>query len=135
MQKPLRHGQCQHDEQRKLIDAAEKVISERNSGNDRKRGNPFGKAWGLQTDGDLWKQAWLAVLKRGTGNQSLRKVKGHATEKDIENSISNPDDKEGNDVSDKLADKGVEAITGIGLAKNQEAHEQGAQDDSRGHHG
>ena len=89
------------------------------TGNDRKRGNPFGNAWGLQIDGDLWEQAWLAVLKRGTGNQSLRKVKGHATEKDIENGISNPDDKEGNDVSDKLADKGVEAIAGIGLVKTE----------------
>ena len=31
--------------------------------------------------------------------------------------ISNPKDKEGNDVSDRLADKGVEAIAGIGLVK------------------
>ena len=66
-------------------------------------------------DGDLWEHAWLAVFKRGTGNQSLRQVKGHATEKDIEKGISNPKDKEGNDVSDKLADNGVEAIAGIGL--------------------
>ena len=56
-------------------------------------------------------------MKRGTGNQSLRKVKGHATEKDIEKAVSNPEDKEGNDISDKLADKGVEAIAGIGLVK------------------
>ena len=51
-------------------------------------------------------------MKRGTGNQSLRKVKGHATEKDVENGISNIEDREGNDTSDKLADKGVEAIAG-----------------------
>ena len=72
---------------------------------------------GLQIDGDLWEQAWIAVLKRGTGNQSLRKVKGHATDKDIENGLSNPEDKEGNDAIDKLADKGVEAVAGIGLVK------------------
>ena len=65
---------------------------------------------GLQTDGDLWEQAWLAVLKRGAGNQTLRKAKGHATEKDVRNGRSNPADKEGNDFSDKLADKGVEAV-------------------------
>ena len=47
----------------------------------------------------------------------MRKVKGHATEKDIENGISNREDKESNDYSDKLADKGVEAIAGIGLVK------------------
>ena len=67
---------------------------------------------GLQVDGDLWEQAWIAVMKRGTGNQSLRKVKGHATEKHVENGISNIEDREGNDTSDKLADKGVEAIAG-----------------------
>ena len=59
-------------------------------------------------DGDLWEQAWVAVMRRGIGNQSLRKVKGHATEKDIENGTSNIEDREGNDTSDKLADKGVE---------------------------
>ena len=81
------------------------------------RGNPFGKPWGLQVDGDLWEQAWIAVKKRGTGNQSLRKVKGHAIEKDVEKGISTTKDREGNDTSDKLADKGVEAIAGIGLVK------------------
>ena len=101
----------------KLIDAAEMVIREKATGNYRKRGSPFGKAWGVQIDGDLWEQAWIAVLKRGNGNQSLRKVKGHATDRDIENGKSNPEDKEGNDLSDKLADKGVEAIAGIGLVK------------------
>ena len=39
---------------------------------------------GLQVDGDLREQAWIAVKKRGTGNQSLRKVKGRATETDVE---------------------------------------------------
>lgn len=97
----------------KLIAAAEKLIGDEKSGIIRRRGNPFGKAWGLQIDGDLWEQA------RGIGNKSLRKVKGHATEKYIENGISNPEDKEGNDVSDKLADKGVEAIAGIGLVKRR----------------
>ena len=72
---------------------------------------------GLQIDGDLWEQAWKAVLKRGSGNQALRKVKGHATEEDIRNGKSNRKDKEGNDLSDELADKGVEAIAGIGLVK------------------
>ena len=72
---------------------------------------------GLQIDGDLWEQAWIAVLKRGSGNQALRKVKGHATEEDIANGKSNPKDKKGNDLSDEIADKGVEAIAGIGLVK------------------
>ena len=72
---------------------------------------------GLQVDGDLCEQAWIAGMKRGAGNQTFREVKGHATDKDVENEISNIRDREGNDTSDKLADKGVEAIAGIGLVK------------------
>ena len=53
--------------------------------------------------------------KEGSENQFLRKVKGHATEKDIENGVSNREDQEGNDYSDELADGGVEAIAGTGL--------------------
>lgn len=58
------------------IKAAEKTITDMYSGNNNKKGSPFGKPWGLQVDGDLWEQAWKAVL-----NQFLRQVKGHATEK------------------------------------------------------
>ena len=77
----------------------------------------LGKPWGLRVDGDLWEQARIAVKKRGTGNQSLRKVKGHATEKDVEKGISASQDREGNDTSEKLEHKRVEAIAGRGLVK------------------
>ena len=70
-----------------------------------RRGIPFKKPWGLQVDGDLWQQAWEAVLKRGIGNQTLRKVKGHATEQDVAKGLSTQEDRDGNDNSDKLADK------------------------------
>ena len=53
--------------------------------------------------------------KRGVGNQTLRKVKGHATEKDLAEGISTAKDRDGNDKSDKLADQGVEEIAGVGL--------------------
>ena len=79
--------------------------------------NPFRKAWGLQTDGDLWEQAWRAVLKRGSMNQQLRKVKGHATEEDVEKGVATKEDKVGNDNSDILADKGVQDLQGAGLVK------------------
>ena len=71
----------------------------------------------MQVDGDLCEQAWKAVLKRGWQNQTLGKVKGHATEDDIVKGIRNREDKKGNDLSDELADKGVEAIVGVGLVK------------------
>ncbi len=101
----------------KLIKAAELTVREQLTGSNRKIGNPFGKPWGLQVDGDLWEQAWEAVLKRGWGNQTLRKVKGHATEDDIEKGTSNREYTRGDDLSDELADKAVEAIAGIDLVK------------------
>ena len=67
----------------RLIVAAEREIKEETDGIKVKRGSPFGKPWGLQTDGDLWQLAWEAIKTRGAGNQTLRKVKGHATEKDV----------------------------------------------------
>ena len=72
---------------------------------------------GLQRDGDLWEQAWKAVLKRGSANQDLRKVKGHATHEDIQQGRATKEDKLGNDKSDEKADEGVEEIQGRGLAK------------------
>ena len=44
-------------------------------------------------------------------------VKGHATEKDVREGKSTQQDKEGNDRSDKNADKGVEQLAGEGLVK------------------
>jgi len=101
----------------KLIAAAEREQKEKEEGKEIKRGNPFGKRWGLQVDGDLWEQAWKALKRRGSGSQKLRKVKGHATATDVELGKATAEDKVGNDTSDKLADKGVEGIAGIGLVK------------------
>ena len=53
--------------------------------------------------------------ERGVGNQTLQKVKGHATEKDVAEGISTAKDRGGNDKSDRLADQGVEEIAGVGL--------------------
>ena len=101
----------------RLIKAAERGLDEEEQGTQTKRGNPFGKPWGLQVDGDLWEQAWIAVKLRGIGNQTLRTVKGHAIAKDVAEGISTAKDRDGNDRSDKLADKGVEEIAGVGLVK------------------
>ena len=79
--------------------------------------NPFKKPWGMQTDGDLWEQAWTALLARGTGNQQIRKVKGHATEEMVLNGTVKKEDKIGNDKSDENADLGVLSIHGVGLLK------------------
>ena len=63
---------------KKLI-AAARHFEEKNDGAGRAPSegkqvrNPFKKPWGVQRDGDLWAQAWKAVLKRGSANQDLRK--------------------------------------------------------------
>ena len=67
----------------RLIDAVQKQEDLPAGSSRSKTKNPFGKPWAVQTEGDLWEQAWAAVSKRGAGNQKLRKVKGHATQEDI----------------------------------------------------
>ena len=80
-----------------------------------KEGCPFKKPWGMQTDGDLWQVAWEAIIARGSGNQDIRWVKGHATNEDIRQGRSSSSDQKGNDRSDTNADKGVEMVAGEGL--------------------
>ena len=70
--------------------------------------NPFKKPWGLQPDGDLWESVWEAYLARGTDAQELTKVKGHATDRQVELGEVKDRDKKGNDKSDQFADYGVE---------------------------
>ena len=53
----------------------------------------------------------------GSSNHDLRKVKGHATQEDIDQGKSNPQDEEGNDASDELADEGVSTLYGQGLIR------------------
>ena len=61
----------------------------------------------LQREGDLWEQAWNAVIDRRAANQDLRKVKVHPTKEDAEAGTSTAADKEGNDKSDVDVDEGV----------------------------
>ena len=77
--------------------------------------NPFGKEWGLQRGGDLWKVAWESIGMKGFESQDPKKVKGHATNEYINEGRSNGKDKACNDYSDDLADDGVLNIGGCGL--------------------
>ena len=79
--------------------------------------NTFKKAWGLQKDGNMWETAWKAVLHRGASNQKIRKVKGHATEQDVEQGRSTAEDRFGNDKADKNTDEGAELVHGGGFVK------------------
>ena len=63
----------------------------------------------------MWQQAWIAILRRGIENQRVRKVKGHATQEDVDAGVTTEADKRGNDKSDENADEGVKSIAGAGL--------------------
>ena len=95
------------DKANRLIEAARKIEQSGTEQHQSRMGNPFGEPWGMQPDGDLWEQAWQAVLRRGAENQRIRKVKGHATEADVQNGTATRKDKDGNHYSDQNADKGV----------------------------
>ena len=47
----------------------------------------------------------------------MRKVKGHATNDDVQQGRATKEDQYGNDRSDTLADEGVRSIAGVGLVK------------------
>ena len=66
--------------------------------------NPFSKAWGLQPAGDLWELVREAYLSRGTKAQCLTKVKGHATDEQVNSGEVEEHHKKGNDKTDQLAD-------------------------------
>ena len=71
--------------------------------------NPMGKPWAMQTDGDLWIIFWEAILIRGPDSSAFTWVKGHVTDVDIANGISNATLKYGNDQSDIAATNGTAA--------------------------
>ena len=55
---------------KQLIAAAKEYLLKKEAGGGKAHmRNPFRKPWGLQKDGDLWEQAWKAIVKRGPGNQ------------------------------------------------------------------
>ena len=95
----------------KLIKAAEDWMQE-DGENWIYRRNPCGKPWGLQKDGDLWDLVWNALLSRGPKRQIIKKVKGHATQEEVDSGEVQEEDKRGNDIADKLADCGAQEVGG-----------------------
>ena len=58
-------------------------------------------------DGDLWEQAWEAVLERGGESVQAQWVKGHATWEMVDQGKVKARDKENSDRMDKYANKGI----------------------------
>ena len=66
------------------------------------------RPWALTKNGDLWESIEEAIKIKGPESVKVAKVKGHATEEMVEEGKCKAKDKEGNDKSDKAADKGAE---------------------------
>ena len=78
--------------------------------------HPWGRPWSQLIDGDFWKLSWKAIRSRGPHMTRLQKVKGHLTDKEIEEGLGTLVEQTGNDHADRLASMGSDATVG-GLAK------------------
>ena len=65
------------------------------------------RPWSTQKDGDLWQICCEMEKIKGHNNIQISKVKGHATDKNIQDGIATLKDKRGNDRADSAADEGV----------------------------
>ena len=65
------------------------------------------RPWSTQKDGALWKIFNEMEKIKGAGSIRISKVKGHATEKNIQDGTSTLKDKKGNDRADSAADEGA----------------------------
>ena len=68
---------------------------------------PLKRPWRLQTDGDPWELLWQQIQQRGPNSMIISKVKGHATDRMVEEGLVKIDDKIGNDHADKAATSGI----------------------------
>ena len=66
------------------------------------------RPWSLQNDGDLWANFWETLMIRSPGSIWVTKVKGHATEVQVQQGQVEEDDKKGNDEADRAAGEGVD---------------------------
>ena len=64
----------------------------------------------MQSDGDIWGEFWEILEARGARTVRITKVKGHATEEDVQDGRATKEDKEGNDQADAAANKGARSM-------------------------
>ena len=65
------------------------------------------RPWSTQKDGDFWQVFCEMAKQKGPNSIKISKVKGHATEKNIQEGLATLKDKRGNDRADRAADEGV----------------------------
>ena len=70
----------------------------------------FRKPWELQPNGDIWATIENILDERGQGTTKVTKLKGHATQEHVDKKIISAEDKEGNELADRLADDAHEGF-------------------------
>ena len=65
------------------------------------------RPWSTQKDGDLWELLHKMIQQKGWKSVKITKVKGHATEDNVEDGKVDINDKKGNDKADDYATKGL----------------------------
>jgi hypothetical protein len=68
----------------------------------RKLRKPERLHWQMQRDGDIWQAIWRAALAKGPTSIRITKVKGHATDADVQEGRATAEQKAGNDTADTL---------------------------------
>ena len=71
---------------------------------------PYKRPWELQSDGDLWRLVWQAILQRGTDTVQATRFKGHASDEHVHQGIIPEQDRKGNEEADSPADLGAMMI-------------------------
>ena len=71
--------------------------------------HPLRRPFCLQIDGDLWQLIWNGIQARGHDTIRVTKVKGHATDAEVQEGKCTEADKQGNDNSDDAATLGKKA--------------------------
>ena len=65
------------------------------------------RPWSTEKDGDLWETFCEIAKQKGPNSIKKNEVKGHATNKNVEDGVATWKDKRGNDRADRAADEGV----------------------------
>ena len=60
-----------------------------------------------QKDGDLWQDLWRSIVLKGPHAVKFTKVKGHATNEQVDSGLVRREDKAGHDGADTAANRGA----------------------------
>ena len=63
----------------------------------------YSKPWELQANGDIWRKFEKIIDERGQGTTKVTKLKGHAEQHHVDDTLITAENKAGNETADRLA--------------------------------